>query len=68
MLSAYAKSSTFVCQVQKDVHHSRESKHLQLIPEMLSTMDDWLRNDDGLTASILKAKSLQWCTNFPNMA
>ena len=35
---------------------------------MLSTMDDWLRNDDGLTASKLKAKSLEWCTNFPNVA
>ena len=44
---------------------SRESKHLQLIPKMLSTMDDWLRDDDGLTASKLKAKSLERCTNFP---
>ena len=34
-------------------------KHQWLTPEMLFTMDDWLRNDDELTASKLKAKLLE---------
>ena len=42
-------------------------KRWQLIPEMLSTMDDWLRTNNEVTASKLKAKLLEWCTSFPDV-
>ena len=39
------------------------------IPELLSTgtMDDWLRTNNKVTASKLKAKLLEQCTNFPDV-
>ena len=44
------------------------SKHWRLTPEMLSSVDNCLRNDDGLTVSKLKAKLLEKCTSFPDAA
>ena len=38
-----------------------------LIPEMLSTMDDWLKTNNEVTTSELKANLLEWCTNFPDV-
>ena len=35
---------------------------------MLSTIDEWLRNDDELTAGKLKAKLLEYYAKFPDEA
>ena len=54
----------------KNTHHSRFiriSKTSTVIPEMLSTMDYWLRTNDEVTASKLRAKLHEWCTNFPDV-
>ena len=42
-------------------------KRGQLNSEMLCTMDDWLRINDEVTASELKPKLHEWCTNFPDV-
>ena len=47
---------------------SEMPKCQQLTPEMLSTMDEWLKGDDKLTPNKLKAKLLEQCTDLPNMA
>ena len=47
---------------------SRAPKHRLLTPEMLSAMEGCLRNDDKLTASKLKTKFLERCTNFPDLS
>ena len=63
----YAKSSVFVLQVQKVHNLLGLPKCRWLIPEMLFTMDDWLRTNNKVTASKPKAKLLELCTNFPNV-
>ena len=50
----------------KDI--SRAPKRRLLTPEMLSAMDNCLRNDDQLTASKLKTKLLERCTNLPDVS
>lgn len=50
----------------KDI--SRAPKRRLLTPEMLSAMDNCLRNDDELTASKLKTKLLERCTNLPDVS
>ena len=48
---------------------SRAPKHILLTTEMLSAMDNCLRNEDELTAaSKLKTKLLQQCVNFPDVS
>ena len=60
----YAKfEKMYTIQDLSEVH-----KCQQLTPEMLSTMDDWLKGDNKLTPNKLKAKLLEQCTNLPNMA
>lgn len=46
----------------------RASKRRLLTPEMLSTMDENLRNDDELTARKMKAKLQEQCANFPDVS
>ena len=46
---------------------SRASKCRLLTPEMLSAMDNCLRNDNELKASKLKTKLLERCTNLPDV-
>ena len=50
------------------IYQDRVTKCRWLTSEMLSTKDDWLRNDNELTSSKLKAKLLEWCINPPNVA
>ena len=53
VLSIYAKPSEFECQLQKDEHHSRSVRSAQTLMAnskcYLYTMNDLLRNDNGLT-------------------
>ena len=46
----------------------RATKPRLLTPEMLSTIEDCLRNDDELTARKLKAKLCEKFTNFPDVS
>ena len=71
MLSIYAKPSEFECQLQKDEYHSRSVRSAQTLMAnskcYLYTMNDLLRNDNGLTGIKLKAKFLEWCTNLTDV-
>ena len=43
-------------------------KHQWLNLEMLFTVDNWLRNDNELTSSKLKAMLVEWSKSFPDVA
>lgn len=42
-------------------------KHWWLIPDMSSTVDNWLRTNDEVTASKLTVKLHEKCTNYPDV-
>ena len=58
-------------QVQKDEHYSRSVRSAQTSmanSQNVIHLDDLLGNDNELTASKLKAKLLERCSNFPDKA
>ena len=61
---ACAKFETF----HTIINISRAPKCRLLTFEILSAMDDCLRNDDELTANKLYTKLLEQCANFPDVS